>query len=114
MTIIEEYIEKLQTPYKSELMRIREIVLEVVPDAEEIIGYGMPGFKYHGKAFFGFDLHKEHIGIYPYGGETIEILKDALREYALSKGTIKVPLDKPIPETLLREIIKTRLSLLRK
>ena len=110
MTVIEEYISKLPISEQSKLERLRSLILKFVPDAEETIGYGMPTFKYKGKAFFGFDLHKEHIGIYPYGGEAIDVLKDKLKEYGLSKGAIRVPLDAEFPEALLKEIVSFKLK----
>jgi uncharacterized protein YdhG (YjbR/CyaY superfamily) len=110
MTIIEEYINKLESNEQPKLLRIRRLVLKYVPDAEEVINYGMPSFKYKGKAFFGFDLHKEHIGLYPYGAEPIEVFKDQLKEYSLTKGAIRVPLDKEFPESLLKDIIAFKIS----
>lgn len=110
MTVIDEYLQKIEPEKRKELERIREIAKEVVPNAEEVIGYGMPTLKYKGKAFLGFNVHKNHIGIYPYGGEPIEALKDKLSSYEHSSGAIRVPYDKPFPEDLLKEIIRYRIS----
>ena len=84
-----------------------------MPDAEEAIVYGMPALKHAGKPFLGFNAHKHHIGIYPYSAATIEALADQLREYETSRGAIRVPLDKPIPERLLRKLISLRLKAIR-
>src|SRR5712692_6530270 len=113
MTLIDDYLEKVETSKRRELERIRTLAKQRVPGAEEAISYGMPTLKYQGKPFLGFDAHKNHIGIYPYSGEVVETLKDQLQDYGLSKGAIRVPLDKPIPETTLGAIIDTRLSLIR-
>lgn len=110
MTVIDDYFQKIDPDKRAELQRIREIAKKVVPDAEETIGYGMPTLKYKGKAFLGFDVHKNHIGIYPYGGEEIEKLKDKLGDYGYSSGAIRVPFDHPIPESLLKEIITLRIK----
>ena len=64
----------------------------------------MPTLKYQGKPFLGFNAHKQHIGLYPYSGQVVEELKDRLHGYGVSKGAIRVPLDQPISEELLKQI----------
>ena len=66
--------------------------------------------KYQDKPFLGFDAHTRHIGIYPYSGQVVETLKDQLHDYSFSKGAIRVPLDHPISEEMLRQIIHLRLE----
>jgi uncharacterized protein YdhG (YjbR/CyaY superfamily) len=110
MTLIDEYLKNVEMPKREALERIRALAKKAVPGAEEAIAYGMPMLKYQGKPFLGFDARKNHIGIYPYSGEVIETLKDQLSQYALSKGAIRVPFDKPIPEALLNQIIRCRLE----
>lgn len=109
MSVIDDYLQKIEPEKRKELERIRAIAKKVVPDAEEKIGYGMPTLTYKGKAFLGFDVHKNHLGIYPYGGEEIEKLKNKI-SYGYSSGAIRVPFDEPISESLLTEIITLRLK----
>lgn len=112
MSIIDDYLQKIEATERKELERIRAIAKEIIPDAEEGISYGMPTLKYNGKSFLGFDLHKHHIGIYPYGGAEIEMLKDELSKhnYKFSSGAIQVPLTEQIPENLLKKIIQLRIK----
>jgi len=112
MTPIDEYLKKVEPAKKKELERIREIAKKIVPDAEEVISYGLPTLRYKGKSFLGFDAHIHHIGIYPYGGEEIEVFKDILTKhnYGFSSGAIRVPYDHPIPESLLKKIIDYKIS----
>ncbi len=112
MTVIDDYIKKIEPIKREQLERIRKIGKQIVPDAEEVISYGMPTLKYKGKSFLGFNVHTNHIGIYPFGGEEIEVFKDKLSEYkyGFSSGAIRVPYDKPLPESLLKEIIKHRIK----
>jgi len=112
MTIIDGYLKKIEPTKRKQLERIRAIAKQVVPDAKEVISYGMPTLQHKGKSFLGFNAHANHIGIYPYGGEEIEIFKDELskNKYEFSSGAIRVPYDKPIPESLLKEIIKHRIK----
>ena|SRR5579872_6777826 len=112
MTAIDRYLKKIEPEKKKRLERIRKIAKQVVSQAEDTISYGMPTLKYKGTSFLGFNVHKNHIGIYPYGGEEIEMIKDKLSrlEYKFSKGAIQIPFDKPIPESLLKEIIQHRIK----
>ncbi len=112
MTVIDDYLTTIEPSKRKELERIRALAKQTVPDAEEAIVYGMPTLKYQGKPFLGFDAHKQHIGIYPYSGEVIETLKYQLHGCSFSKGAIRVPLDHPISEELLKQIIHLRLSLI--
>jgi len=113
MTLIDDYLERVEPSKRRELQRIRTVAKEVVPSAEEAIVYGMPTLKYQGKPFLGFDAHKNHIGIYPFSGHVLETLHDQLQDYGWSKGALRVPLDRPITKSLLRRIITSRLRAIR-
>lgn len=112
MTIIDSYLEKIEPAKRKQLIRIRKIAKQVVPEAKETISYGMPTLKYKGKPFLGFNAHTNHLGLYPYGGEEIEVFKERLTgyEYGFSAGAIRVPYDKPFPENLLKQIIRHRIQ----
>lgn len=112
MTVIDEYLEKIEPEIREQLERIRGMAKKIVPEAEETISYGMPTLKYKGKSFLGFDAHSNHLGIYPYGGDEIVAFKDELDkcQYRYTKGAIQVPYDKPISEELLQKIINHRID----
>jgi uncharacterized protein YdhG (YjbR/CyaY superfamily) len=110
MSLIDDYLENIEPSKRKELQRIRMLAKEIVPEAEETLSYNMPTLKYAGKAFLGFDAHANHIGIYPFSGQVIPQLKDELRTYAVSKGAIRVPLERPISKRLLRLVIACRLK----
>ena len=112
MSVIDAYLAQLPAERRADLERIRRLAKQQVPDAEEVIGYGMPTLKYRGQSFLGFDVHKQHVGLYPYGSATITALKSDLKQYKTSSGAIQIPFDQPIPEALLRKIIAHRLSLI--
>ncbi|CAN5175682.1 hypothetical protein BH09PAT1_BH09PAT1_7370 [soil metagenome] len=112
MTVIDEYLQKIEPPKRKELERIRTIAKKIVPNSEEVIKYGMPTLLTNGQPYLGFDAHKNHIGIYPFSGEVIELLKDQLGKYGLTKGAIQVRLDEPILESDLKKIIEQRLRML--
>lgn len=108
MSVIDEYLQNVAEPQKSELERVRKIIATTVTDAEEVITYGMPGFKYKGKYLISFSAFKDHMSIFP-GSHAIEALQDKLGTYKQLKGTIQFTLDNPLPEALLKEIVTIRM-----
>jgi uncharacterized protein YdhG (YjbR/CyaY superfamily) len=113
MSLIDDYLENIEPSKRKQLQRIRMLAKEIVPNAEETISYQMPTLTYEGTSFLGFDAHANHIGIYPFSGKVIPQLKDELSEYAVSKGAIRIPLDRPISKRLLKLVITYRLNAIR-
>jgi uncharacterized protein YdhG (YjbR/CyaY superfamily) len=109
MTPIDEVLEKLAVPEKTALERIRRIVHETAPGAQEVISYGIPAFKYKGAYLVGFCAYKKHLSLFPAAGP-IEALKDKLDGFKCSKGTIQFTIDNQIPEPLIKEIVRIRLA----
>lgn len=110
MTPIDEYISMLQdSPERKELERVRDIIRQVAPESEEVISYGMPVFKYRKKYLIGFSAFKDHLSIFP-GPEAIEAVKDKLGGYKTAKGTIQFTANNPLPEELVIEILRHRIT----
>lgn len=109
MTVIDTYLKTVSEPNAAEMERIRNIVHETVPSATEVISYGMPGFKYKGRYLCGFNAFKDHLSFFPTAGP-VEALKDQLKGFKISKGTIQFTLEKPLPEPLIEEILKVRVA----
>ena len=103
---IDEYIRQFPPEIKEILARLREIIKESAPDAAEKISWQMPTFVYHGNLIH-FAAHKNHIGLYP-GSDVIEAFEEKLSEYKTSKGAIQFPFNKPLPDELIREIVRFR------
>jgi uncharacterized protein YdhG (YjbR/CyaY superfamily) len=89
------------------LERMRDIVREEAPDAQELISYGMPGYKLNGPLVY-FAAFKKHISLFPAG--RVAEFEDLLAGYATSKGTIQFPLGQPLPEELIRSIVRARIA----
>ena len=109
MTPIDTFLANLSDSQKSELERIRRIVHETVPEAKEVMSYGVPGFKYKDKYLVGFCAFKNHLSLFPTSGP-IMALKDKLSGFKLAKGTIQFTEGNPIPEPLIKEILQNRLA----
>jgi uncharacterized protein YdhG (YjbR/CyaY superfamily) len=107
MSVVDVYISELPAPQQAELERIRRIVRKYYPEAREAISYGMPAFKYQGKYLVAYWAFKDHLSLFPTGGP-VEALQAKLTDYSTSKGTIQFTLKKPLPETLIVEILQER------
>lgn len=104
MSVIDEYLQNVSSPQKEELERVRAIVQQTVPDAEEVISYGMPGFKYQKKYLVTFGAFKDHMSIFP-GAWPTEAVKEQLSSFQTSKGTIQFTVEHPLPEALIKELV---------
>jgi uncharacterized protein YdhG (YjbR/CyaY superfamily) len=105
---IDEYIALFPKDIQDKLGRLRRIVRESAPDAEETINYQIPTFKLKGNLVH-FAAFKNHIGFYP-TPSAIEAFKNELSPYETTKGSVKFPLDKPIPFDLVTKIVKFRMK----
>jgi len=105
---IDEYIAGFPAEIQAILQNIRAVVKKAAPGAEEAIKYQMPTFIQHGNLIH-FGAYKKHIGMYPMPAGD-EKFNRALAPYAGDKGTMRFPLDEPIPYPLLARVIKARLK----
>ena len=103
---IDQYIESQPASVRQGLEKLRLTIKKAAPGAEEVLSYKIPAFKFQGMLVW-FTAFKNRYGFYPFS-KTIQIFKDKLTGYELSKVTIMFPLDKPIPVKLLMEIVKFR------
>jgi uncharacterized protein YdhG (YjbR/CyaY superfamily) len=105
---IDEYIT-FQTPEVQILLeQMRQTVNNAAPEAEEVISYNMPAFKYHGMLVY-FSVYKNHIGFYatPNGHKEFQ---EELSVYKQGKGSVQFPLSKPLPLDLITKIVKFRVK----
>ena len=105
---VDEYIALAEPKVKKALKDIRKAIKTTVPNAEEVISYQIPGYKYHGMLVF-FAAWKDHISLYP-APWSAEALKKEMSAYKGSKGTIKFPIDEPMPLTLIKRMVKYRVK----
>jgi uncharacterized protein YdhG (YjbR/CyaY superfamily) len=105
---VEDYIATLPPEARSKLQSLRKIIRQSAPEAEEVISYNTPAFKWNGMLVW-YGAHTAHIGLYP-RGSAIAAFKDELAGYKTSKGAIQFPIEKPIPTALVKKIVKFRLA----
>jgi uncharacterized protein YdhG (YjbR/CyaY superfamily) len=109
---ITAHLKKFDKPQRDALQAVRESIAAALPEAEEVIKYGMPTFALNGKGFIGFDGFKNHNSIFPYSGSVNARLKEELAGYEQTKGSIHFAIDKPFPKALIKKIIKVKLQML--
>jgi len=109
---IDEYIESFPENVQSVLEKLRATVQEAAPEAVESISYDMPTFKLSGERLTYFSAWKNHVGLYsiPEGNEAF---RKELSPYAGEKGSLRFPLDKPIPYDLVKKIVMLRMKEIR-
>jgi uncharacterized protein YdhG (YjbR/CyaY superfamily) len=101
---IDEYIASQDERIQPLLSEVRAILKTTLPEAEERISWSMPTY-WKGRNIIHFAASKKHLGLYP-GGEATEVFADDLSDYSVSKGTIRLPYDKPLPTELIEKIAK--------
>lgn len=107
-TTIDEYIAQYPEDIRVHLSAMRDLIKKAAPGAQEGIKYGIPTFIYHGNLVH-FGGYKTHIGFYP-GPSGIKEFSKELSVYELSKGTVRLPLNKPLPRGLITKIVKFRIK----
>src|SRR6202163_2093076 len=105
---IDTYLASLDEPKRSTLEALRQSILEVVPEAEQCISYGLPAFKVHGKTVAGFAAFKQHLSYLPHSGSVLPALGDDVARYEKTKGSLHFPIDQPLPKRLVKKLVATR------
>ena len=108
---ITEHLKKFDKPQRDALITTRLILADLLPEADQVIKYGIPTFAINGKGLIGFDGFKKHNSLFPYGGEVISLLARDLESYETTKGAIHFELLKPMPKTLLKKLVRTRMKI---
>jgi uncharacterized protein YdhG (YjbR/CyaY superfamily) len=96
--------------HKKTMLALRKNILEIIPKAEEVVSYGMPAFRLDGNIVAGIMAAKNHVGFYPFSGSVLNLFTKELAKYSTTKSALHVPVGKPLSKTLLRKLIKARIS----
>ncbi len=105
---VDEYISAQPEKIQPTLKQLRKTIKAVVPKAEEVISYCMPAFRQEGIVVW-YAATKQHLALYP-KPNAIAAFKNELAAYDTAKGTIRFPLDQPLPLKLIQSIVKFRLE----
>jgi len=107
---IDQYLGTLDEPERATLTQLRDTIVAIVPNAEQCISYGMPAFKLKGKTIAGFAAFKSHLSYLPHSGSVIPRLAKETEGYTKTKGSLHFPADEPLPKTLVKKLLDTRMA----
>jgi uncharacterized protein YdhG (YjbR/CyaY superfamily) len=110
-TTVDEYLAALPDERRSAMAQIRAAVRSGAPGADEVISYGMPALRSHGRQFLvSYDAFKRHYSLFPASQGVVDGLGQEIEPYLAGKGTIRFPADRPIPADLIRRIAEIRFA----
>ena len=108
---VKKHYSTAPSPHRETMLEMRGRILEIIPNAEEVVSYGMPAFKVDGTVVAGLLANKSHVGYYPFSGSILKLFPEELEKYKTTLSAIHVPIDKPLTKGLLKKLIKARISL---
>jgi len=104
----DDYLAAVSEDKRGALQELRTAIKMAAPKAEECISYQVPAFRLNGKFLVAYGAAKNHCAFYP--GSTVKALKNELKSYDTSKGTIRFSADKPLPSALVRKLVRLRIE----
>ncbi len=107
---VDEYLATVPEPARGTLNKVRAVIRSAVPpQATETISYRIPAIRYKG-LLVGFAAFSKHCSFFPMSSAVMETFKNELARFETSKGTIRFPVDKPLPAALVKKLVKARIA----
>ncbi len=106
---IDRYLEDVDEPKRGTLQEVRRRILEIIPNAEQCLSYGMPAFKVQGKTVAGLAAFKKHLSYLPHSGSVLAELAEETGGYAQTSGSLHFGIDTPLPRPLIQKLLTTRM-----
>jgi uncharacterized protein YdhG (YjbR/CyaY superfamily) len=107
---VDDYLAKVPDEARASLEKLRKTIRAAAPKATEGFSYGIPAFKLHGRPLVSYAALKNHCSFFPMSPAVLDAHRKELEAYDTSKGTIRFPVDKPLPATLVRKLVKARIA----
>jgi uncharacterized protein YdhG (YjbR/CyaY superfamily) len=108
---LKNYMEALEPGPRKILKELRDLIRAAAPGATDSFSYGIPGMRLKGKSLISYAAWKNHSSMYPIPPG---ITPEELKGWRTSKGTVQFPYKKPLPEALIKKLIKARIAVLQK
>jgi uncharacterized protein YdhG (YjbR/CyaY superfamily) len=106
---VAEYLAKQPKASQRALRNVRRVIRKALPDAQEVISYGIPAYRVHGYVALFFAGWRDHYSLYPVNARLVAALRPSSGSYEVNdKGTIKFPFSEPVPENLIGKIAKMK------
>jgi uncharacterized protein YdhG (YjbR/CyaY superfamily) len=110
MPRVDDYLGSLEAPTRAAFEHVRDLAMDLAPEAEQGKSYGMAALKYREKPLLAFQAAKNHLAIYPFSPAVIDSVRDRLTGFELSKGTIRFTAATPLPDDVVRDIVRRRMD----
>ncbi|CAB4701969.1 MAG: DUF1801 domain-containing protein [Actinobacteria bacterium] len=107
-TDVDAYLSEVDEPKRSTLESLRRTILEIVPDAEQVISYRIPAFRVNGKIVGGFAAFANHLSYFPFSGSVLRQLGDELEGFSMTKSSLHFPIDEPLPRSIVQKLLDVR------
>jgi uncharacterized protein YdhG (YjbR/CyaY superfamily) len=106
---VDDYLAALPEEKRATLEKVRKAIRAAAPKATETISYQIPTYKQDG-SLVAFAAFKDHCSFFPMSYKVIQEHQDELKAYDVSKGTIRFPVNKPLPAGLVKKMVKARMK----
>jgi uncharacterized protein YdhG (YjbR/CyaY superfamily) len=107
---VDEYLRGVEGPRRDALQALRSTILEVVPEAEQVIFYRVPAFRVRGRTVAGFAAFKTHLSYLPFSGSVLAQLARELDGYTTTKSALHFSVERPLPKALVKRLIVVPLA----
>ncbi|MGE5286565.1 MAG: iron chaperone [Micromonosporaceae bacterium] len=110
MPAVDDYFGGLDASTRAAFEHVRDLVMDMVPEAEQGTSYGMAALKYKKKPLIAFLAAKQHLSVFPFSSRVVDAVRDRLTGFELSKGTIRFTAATPLPDEVVRDIVRHRME----
>jgi uncharacterized protein YdhG (YjbR/CyaY superfamily) len=110
VSAVDEYFAGLDPPTRAVFEHIRALVRGVAPEAEDSWSYGMAALRYKRRPLLGYRTTKDHLSIFPFSPQAVDAVRDRFAGHELSKGTIRFTVANPLPDQVVRDIVRFRIE----
>jgi uncharacterized protein YdhG (YjbR/CyaY superfamily) len=107
---VDDYLAALDDVTRAAFEHIRDIALELAPEAGQAVSYGVAALTYEKKPLLGFLVSKQHLSLFPFSPQAVDAVRDRLEGFVPSKGTIRFTAARPIPDAVVRDLVAHRIA----
>jgi uncharacterized protein YdhG (YjbR/CyaY superfamily) len=110
VSAVDNYFGGLDPSSRALFEHIRALAMDIAPEAESGTSYGMAALRYKRKPLLGFRAAKDHLSVFPFSSRVVDAVRDRLPAFELSKGTIRFTVAMPLPDEVVRDIVRLRID----
>jgi uncharacterized protein YdhG (YjbR/CyaY superfamily) len=107
---IDEYLAGLKADQRVALEKLRKTIRVSAPGVEECISYGIPAFRLNGRSLVFFGAWANHCSFYPGSSRTLKEFRNDLKDFQVTKGTVRFSPDNPLPLAVVKKLVNARIA----